>query len=150
MTHIHQLIEESQITFHPGDILFLRIGFNAAFNNLSESQQEAISLRLTADFAGIEATEETLKFLWNNQFAAVASDCPAFEASPVHGPGISDTWSLHQWLLGGWGMPIGEMFDLEALSEKCKETGRWSFFMCSVPLKVPGGVASPSNAVAIF
>jgi kynurenine formamidase len=150
ISHLKRLIEEQQIIFSPGDILFLRTGFTSSFNNLDEAQQEAISLRPTADFAGIEASEDTLKFLWNNQFAAVASDCPSFEASPVHGPGIDDTWSLHEWLLGGWGMPIGEMFDLEALSEKCHRTGRWSFFLCSVPLKVPGGVASPPNAVAIF
>jgi hypothetical protein len=42
------------------------------------------------------------------------------------------------------------MFCLEKLAEKCKELERWSFFMSSVPLKVPGGVASPPNAVAIF
>lgn len=57
---------------------------------------------------------------------------------------------LHQWLLGGWGMLIGEMFDLEALAEKCRELGRSTFFLSSLPLNVPGGVASPPNAVAIF
>lgn len=33
-------------------------------------------------------------------------------------------------------MPIGEMFDLDELAEKCKERGRWTFFLSSVPLKV--------------
>lgn len=77
---------------------------------------------------------------------------------------------LHQWLLGGWGVMIGEMWDLERLCEKAEELGRWTCFVSSVPLKVsliyavmivcleiranrvqvPGGVASPPNAVAIF
>jgi hypothetical protein len=43
---------------------------------------------------------------------------------------------LHQWLLGGWGMPIGELFDLEGLAAHCKETRRKTFFLSSVPLKV--------------
>lgn len=43
---------------------------------------------------------------------------------------------LHQWLLAGWGMPIGEMFDLERLARECELSGRWSFFISSVPLKV--------------
>ena len=43
---------------------------------------------------------------------------------------------LHQWLLGGWGMPIGGMFDLEELAKHCHECGRRSFFLSSVPLKV--------------
>lgn len=33
-------------------------------------------------------------------------------------------------------MPLGELFDLERLSEECRRQGRWSFFFSSVPLKV--------------
>jgi len=47
-------------------------------------------------------------------------------------------WVLHEWLLAGWGCPIGELFDLEELSVRCRELGRWSFFLSSVPLKVCG------------
>ena len=50
---------------------------------------------------------------------------------------------LHQWLLAGWGMPIGEMFDLEELTKHCQEVGKWSFFLCSVPLKVIVSLSSP-------
>ena len=85
---------------------------------------------------------------------------------------------LHQWLLGGWGVMIGEMWDLERLCERAVELKRATCFVSSVPLKasvsvnldkdwkeqrvclglirllthlqVPGGVASPPNAVAIF
>lgn len=105
-----------------------------------------LSERPTADFAGVEATEEVLKWLWDSKFAAVAGDMPAFERSPPGG-GKSDAYpaeeatlqgvgSLHEVLLGGWGCPIGEMFDLEALAELCKKEARWSFFVSSVPLKV--------------
>lgn len=45
---------------------------------------------------------------------------------------------LHQWLLGGWGVMIGEMWDLERLCEKAEELGRWTCFVSSVPLKVSG------------
>ncbi|KAL9058776.1 MAG: hypothetical protein Q9206_001763 [Seirophora lacunosa] len=143
-----------------GDILFIRSGLTAAFDKLDDSSQCMLSERPTADFAGVEATEEVLKWLWDSKFAAVAGDMPAFERSPPGG-GKSDAYpaeeatlqgvgSLHEVLLGGWGCPIGEMFDLEALAELCKKEARWSFFVSSVPLKVPGGVASPPNAVAVF
>ena len=46
------------------------------------------------------------------------------------------SYSLHEVLLAGWGCPIGEMFDLEKLSEHCKAVGRYSFFLSSMPLKV--------------
>jgi hypothetical protein len=57
---------------------------------------------------------------------------------------------LHPILLSGWGTPIGELFDLETLSETCKRLGRWSFFMMSAPLNYTGAVASPPNAIAVF
>lgn len=84
----------------------------------------------------MESSESTLKFLWENQFAAVAGDAPAFERSPVMGDHVDARYVLHEWLLAGWGMPIGEMFDLERLAETCRRLGRWKFFLCSVPLKV--------------
>jgi len=58
----------------------------------------------------------------------------AFEALPFQ----SNTHWLHEWLLAGWGMPIGELFDLEKLATECRRLNKWSFFFSSVPLKVPG------------
>ena len=52
--------------------------------------------------------------------------------------------------LGLWGMPMGELWDLEELAEECKRQNRWSFFFTSSPLNIQGGVASPPNALAIF
>ncbi len=113
-----------------------------AYNSLSPSEQLALSKRPSADFIGVDPTEEVLEWLWGNQFAAVAGDAPAFERSPVGGGTGKDDVPppvvLHQWLLGGWGMPIGEMFDLEELARHCRENGRWSFFLSSVPLKASG------------
>ena len=43
---------------------------------------------------------------------------------------------IHQWLLAGWGVMIGEMFDLERLCDKSEELGRSTCFVSSVPLKV--------------
>jgi hypothetical protein len=53
-------------------------------------------------------------------------------------------------MLSMWGMPIGELWDLEGLAEKCKELGRWTFLLTSAPVNVPGGVGSPPNALAMF
>lgn len=44
----------------------------------------------------------------------------------------------------------GELFDLEALARICQDLQRWSFFVASVPLNMPGGVSSPPNIMAIF
>lgn len=165
LTHLKEMTEEAKVEFRPGDVLFIRSGFVQAYERLDKAAQEAIPQRPTPDFLGVEPSKETLQWIWDSAFAAVAGDAPSFERAPVEEQyaAVGHTWAgepweedmrwgglLHQWLLGGWGLPIGEMFDLETLSEKCKELGRWTFFLSSVPLKVPGGVASPPNAVAIF
>jgi hypothetical protein len=63
---------------------------------------------------------------------------------------VDEKWLLHPILLAGWGTPIGELWDLEALAEVCRRRNRGSFFVTSVPLNYTGAVASPPNAMAIF
>jgi len=79
----------------------------------------------------------------------------AFEHVPPINPetGKEDTIAnlvLHQYFLALFGMPIGELWDLKALSEKCAELGRYSFLLTSAPLNVYGGIGSPPNALAVF
>ena len=57
---------------------------------------------------------------------------------------------LHQYFLGLFGLHIGELWDLKALSEHCAKTGRYSFLLSSITMNVPGGIGSPPNALAIF
>ncbi|KAL4742113.1 hypothetical protein BDV11DRAFT_212127 [Aspergillus similis] len=152
LSSIQQIIHETSLTPRPGDILFIRTGFTEAYNKLTADEEAAIAARPTPDFAGVENGKNTLRWLWENQFAAIASDSPSFEPAPLFRPeqGVWHEVTLHQWCLSAWGMPIGEYFDLEELARYCREKGRWSFFLSSIPLKVPGGVASPPNAVAIL
>jgi hypothetical protein len=35
-------------------------------------------------------------------------------------------------------MPLGEMVDLERLSQMCREKNRWTFFVTSAPANVEG------------
>jgi kynurenine formamidase len=81
---------------------------------------------------GLESSEETLKYIWESGVVAVAGDMPSLEAWPWQ----NREFFLHEWLLAGWGCPIGEYFDLDQLGEKCAEAGRWSLFFSSVPLNV--------------
>ena len=133
---------QHNIEIKPGDILFIRCGFTAAYNRLSITEQENFPNRQPSGYLGLEATKDSLRWLWDSQFSAVASDSASFERGPATGPYNDSEVTIHQWALAGWGMPIGEMFDLEALSKACRGRGRWSFFLCSVPLKVSALMAS--------
>lgn len=59
-------------------------------------------------------------------------------------------FALQHWLIYASLNDTGEMFDLENLSSMCRELNRYSFFLTSMPLNMPGGVSSPPQAMAIF
>jgi hypothetical protein len=47
-------------------------------------------------------------------------------------------YHLHEYILALWGMPLGEMLDLEKLAQTCREKNRWFFFFTSAPANCPG------------
>ncbi|KAK1637911.1 putative cyclase-domain-containing protein [Colletotrichum phormii] len=143
-----QAVANAQKTeFQQGDILLVRTGWLPAYRALTTEEQLALPQREIRASCGVEASEEAIRWHWDHAFAAVASDTVAYEAWPSPKPwGVS----MHEVFLSGWGMPIGESFDLERLAVRCKELQRWSFMMVSVHLDIPGGIASPPSAVAIL
>jgi hypothetical protein len=136
LSHLKSIISENNITLRPADILFIRVGFTAEYHKLSAEQQVNFPNRSPGGLLGVEANRESLRWLWETQFAAIASDAAGFERGPATGPYNEPDVSIHQWCLAGWGMPIGELFDLDELAEQCRARNRWSFFLQSMPLKV--------------
>ncbi|KAF7504320.1 hypothetical protein GJ744_002440 [Endocarpon pusillum] len=136
-----------------GDILLIRSGFVGQYHNLSSAERKALALRQhTVDpatdgqrYAGLKQEEAILDWLHDCYFAAVGGDAPAFERWPTTEP-----WYMHEYILALWGMPLGEMLDLERLSKMCKEKKRWFFFFTSAVNNCPGGVSSHVNGSAIF
>jgi kynurenine formamidase len=133
IAHLRQLIIEEKIVTRPGDIVFIRSGFTRAYEALSPAEEAALPPSKGRHVIGIEPTLDTARWIWENQFAAIAGDMPGFEKAPEI---AGDDEPLHQWLLAGWGCPIGEMFYLEELSRECARLGRNTFFLSSMPLKV--------------
>lgn len=136
LSHLKAIIEENSISLRSADILFIRVGFMKEYDALTKEQREGFPTRQPGGLLGLEATRESLKWLWENRFAAIASDAAAFERGPATGPYNDPDMSIHQWCLAGWGMPIGELFDLEQLAHHCQQERRWTFFLQSMPLKV--------------
>ncbi|KAK7702922.1 hypothetical protein SLS57_011176 [Botryosphaeria dothidea] len=124
LAHVQQILRETHTVPRRGDILLLRTGTDAALKALSPSAQQALAARPEPNFVGLEATRATLRWLWAAGFAAAASDAPSFERGPVMGAHHDPAHVLHQWLLAGWGMPIGELFDLEGVAAECERQGR--------------------------
>ncbi|OAP56367.1 hypothetical protein AYL99_09546 [Fonsecaea erecta] len=153
-----EIAREENLTFKRGDILFVRMGVTREWDTrMTSEDKNAYATTKTPQHAGVEGTEEMLRWLWDTGFSAVASDAISFEIYPAkksypRGQGEPEVEGvfMHEYLLAGWGMPIGELFDLEALSEMCVREQRWEFFVASAPFNMPGGVSSPPNCIAIF
>jgi kynurenine formamidase len=126
-----------------GDIWCVRTGWVGAYRQLDADARVAYADGPT--FAGLHAGEEMARYVWNAHPAALCCDNPAVEVVP----GDPTVGSLHRRLLPTLGLALGEMFDFEALAERCRADGRWTFFFVAAPIKVPGALGSPGNAVAI-
>jgi len=145
-TQLQAAADWQSIRFQPGDILLLRTGWIEWYGALNEEQKTCLAQPGALLAGGLEQCEDSLRFLWNNHFAAIAGDNPSFEAYPPVDP---EEGLMHGTIIGLWGMPIGEMFRLDLLAEDCAADRRYEVFFTSAPLNKLGGVASPPNALAI-
>ena len=132
------------VEFQSGDILIVRTGWIAWYLTLKAEEREQLSQPGALEIGGLRQGEDSLRFLWDNHFAAIATDNPDFEVFPAAASGM-----MHSIIIGLWGMPIGEMFNLDPLAQACAEDGSYEFLFTSAPLNKLGGVASPPNALAI-
>jgi kynurenine formamidase len=139
-----QAVARSQdVRLRPADLLLVRTGWLSAYRDAPGLAPDYPRMpRCT----GLHAGARMAQFLWDQGFCAVATDNPAVEVLPGD-PAIG---SLHRRLIAGLGMPLGELWDLDGLAAACAAEGRYECCVLSVPLNVPGGVASPANAMAIL
>ncbi|MEV0260796.1 cyclase family protein [Streptomyces sp. NPDC050617] len=80
--------------------------------------------------------------------AAVANDTLTFEIFP---PEIEDLWMpVHALDLVEMGMPQGQNWNLEELSQACAEEGRYAFLLSAPPEPFAGGTGAPVAPVAVL
>jgi hypothetical protein len=145
-----------------GDVLLVRFGWIGWYEQQPREVRERIADRSAMRTPGLASTDDTARTLWNLHIAAIGCDNPAVEVWPPGArvePGRmeevrSDPRRLHEafihtLLLPMLGIPLGEMFALDALAADCAADGRYDFLFTSAPLNLPHGVASPPNALAI-
>ena len=139
----------------PGDILLLRFGW------LGWWRQHRPHVPGPLAFPGIEPSLEAARLLWDLHVAAVGGD-PGLDPLPgrfgrltappsredLADPAFGFQLTLHT-VLPMLGLSIGEYFDLDALAQDCAAAGDWTFLITSAPMQLPGGVATPANALAI-
>jgi kynurenine formamidase len=133
-------IDDQGTAVEEGDVLLLRTGWLEWYRGLdADARAECARLVASPGLAGIDA----VKTVWNLHVSAVGADNPAVEAFPPGRP------FLHRHFLTLLGIPLGELWDLDALAEDCAAAGTYDAFFTSAPIHVLNGVASPPNAIAV-
>ncbi len=133
------------VEIRTGDMLLIRTGWPTWYLQQDVVKKRELANRDTLRAPGIASGESMASYLWDLHIVAACSDCPALEAWP---PMMEHGGFVHEYLIGLFGMAIGELWDLEALAEDCAIDGRYEFFLTSAPLNKAGGVGSPPNAIA--
>lgn len=156
---LERTVADHQVELHPGDLLFLRTGWLNAYRQLDLAGRS----RCAEDLAccGLEPSDAVFAFLFDHGVAAVAADNPSLELWPLgahlrpeerrahRAAGRPDLVFGHYAILALLGIPIGELFDLDAWAEAADRDHRYDALVTSAPLRVRAGVASPPNAVVV-
>ena len=129
-----------------GDVLLLRFGWIGWYEQAGQGARDTLAEHQQPRTPGLASGAETAEWLWDSGVAAVAADNPAVEATPTTALPYD---SLHYATLPLLGIPLGELFVLDALAEDCATDRRYTGLITSAPLNVNGGVGSPANVLCI-
>lgn len=140
---LDEVAEAQGVSLREGDVLLVRFGVDTLIRAISEGRPGS---EMTYAAPGLQQDTDTVAWLWDKHVAAICADNIAVEVTPPRGP---DT-RIHPALLGLLGLAMGELFDLTELSEVCAARAQYEFLFMAKPWRLPGGLGSPANAVAIF
>jgi kynurenine formamidase len=147
------------VDIRPGDILLIRTGWLDHYvNHATSAERQRMPIEKATP--GLLQSHETLAWLWDHQISVCAADNPAVEAQPAHpsSPFVQASAAnvlprhkglMHAYLIAMLGLVLGELWNMEALSQDCASDGVWEFFVTVKPLNLVGGVGSPPNALAL-
>ena len=148
------------VEIRAGDVLLIRTGWMSWYRGLDAGARQALATEMATP--GLRPGLATARVLWDLHVSAAAADNPALEvwppgalASPeeireaLADPDRAGEFFVHMSLLPLLGLPIGEMWDLDALAGDCAADGVYEGLFTSAPLNLRAGVASPPNALVI-
>lgn len=132
-------LDAARLTVQSGDVILIRTGHIKTWN----VEGDRMGFNFGAPGIGIDV----VKWLRDREVAAIASDTTLVEVMPAEDPNV--ICPVHLLTIRDMGMPLGEIFDLERLSDDCADDGVYEFQFVAQPLKVAQGVGSPINPIAL-
>lgn len=137
----------------PGDLVLVHTGWADWY--LTTTQEERAEVRAERRATGFAQSRAFAAWCWDHRVALLATDTFAVEVLPVaatsdfRDTAPEDDGMMHQELIAKLGLPLGELWNLRALAQDCRTTGRWDSLLTVKPLNLTGGVGSPANATAL-
>jgi kynurenine formamidase len=131
--------EFGRVKMESGDIVLLRTG------QLGRCRVQGWGTYAGGDAPGLSFL--SVPWLHDHGVGAVASDTWGVEVRPNEIEGAFQP--LHLPVLVYMGLPLGEMFDLEALARACAEDGRYEMFLSASPLPFVNTAGGPPGAIAV-
>jgi kynurenine formamidase len=78
---LEEMASEEKVDFMPGDILVVRTGWTKWYDE--HSQEERLEKITNGNaWVGVQGSRESVEWLWNRHFSAVAGDAIGFECWP--------------------------------------------------------------------
>lgn len=126
-------------TIRRGDIVVVRTG------QLSRARRSGWGTYAGGPAPGLSFM--TAEWLHDSEIAAIATDTWGFEVRPNE---FENSFQpLHQVVIPHIGMPIGEMWDLDALATHCAADGVYEFWLTAGPIPFTGAAGAPVNPIAV-
>lgn len=85
VSDLEAIAKEENVSFQPGDLLIVRSGWIKWYNE-HDKEDRIKYIQKGTEYMGVEGSEESVEWLWNHHFCAVAGDAIGFEAWPPQLP----------------------------------------------------------------
>lgn len=132
--------EAEGVKIESGDIVMVRTGWIGKQTRGGRDQFNGLQPGLSPYCA---------EWLHEKSAAAVCADNVAVEIINAEMIGGEMAMPLHMFCLRDMGLPLGEMFDFDALAADCASDGQYTCLLAAPPLPITNAVGSPINPIAL-
>ena len=144
------VMRADNVTVEEGDLVCFRTGYDRVILGMHK-QPDAATLAASPCAALDGRDERILNWITRTGVVALISDNRAVEASPsrpCEGEDHCASLPIHAHCLFKLGVYLGEIWLLSDLADWLRANRRSRFLLTAPPLRLPGVVGSPANAVA--
>ncbi len=143
-----RIMAADNVVVEPGDMLLLHTGFATMLMEMGGKPDPQKVHAMCAVLDGRD--QRLLQWITDTQIVSLIADNYGVEAVPARdaGGGEQPMLPIHHHCLFKLGINLGEMWYLHELALWLRANKRSRFLLTAPPLRLPGAVGSPANAIA--